>query len=56
MALHAGGAFADHVAWVRSEIDWRAPALAKSQQTRLAGLLEQALQAEIIFHDAAYAA
>ena len=29
VALHAGGAFADHVAWVRSEIDARGPALAE---------------------------
>jgi thiaminase (transcriptional activator TenA) len=55
-ALHAGGAFADHVAWVRSEIDDRGPALAASRQARLAALFEQALEAEIAFHDAAYAA
>jgi thiaminase/transcriptional activator TenA len=56
VALHAGGGFADHVAWVRSEIDTRGPALAESGQTRLAALFEQALKAEIAFHDAAYLA
>ena len=55
-ALHAGGAFAEHVAWVRAEIDDRGPALAASRQTRLAALFEQALEAEIAFHDAAYGA
>ena len=54
--LHAGGAFADHVAWVRSEIDERGPALADSRQARLRALFEQALEAESAFHDAAYAA
>lgn len=56
VALHAGGAFADHVAWVRAEIDDRGPRLAKARQARLTALFEQALQAEIAFHDAAYAA
>ena len=55
VALHAGGAFADHVAWVRSEIDDRGPALAGSRQARLSALFEKALEAEIAFHDAAYA-
>ena len=55
VALHAGGAFADHVAWVRSEIDDRGPALADSRQGRLRSLFEKALEAEIAFHDAAYA-
>jgi thiaminase (transcriptional activator TenA) len=56
VALHAGGAFADHVAWVRSEIDDRGPALVKSRQARVSALFEQTLGAEIPFHDAAYAA
>jgi thiaminase len=56
VALHAGGAFADHVAWVRSEIDDRVPALVNSRQARVSALFEQALGAEIPFHDAAYAA
>lgn len=56
VALHAGRAFAEHVAWVRSEIDNRGPALADSRQARLAALFEEALKAEIAFHDAAYAA
>ena len=56
VALHAGGAFADHVAWVRSEIDDRGPALVSSRQARVSALFEQALGAEIPFHDAAYAA
>jgi thiaminase/transcriptional activator TenA len=53
---HAGGAFAEHVAWVRSEIDTRGPTLAEARQARLGVLFEEALQAEISFHDAPYAA
>jgi thiaminase (transcriptional activator TenA) len=56
VGLHAGGAFAEHVAWVRSEIDGRGPALAASRQTRMRAVFEEALLAEIAFHDAAYAA
>jgi thiaminase/transcriptional activator TenA len=56
VALHAGGAFADHVAWVRAEIDNRGPRLARARQARLTALFEQALEAEIAFHDAAYTA
>jgi thiaminase (transcriptional activator TenA) len=56
VALHAGSAFADHVAWVRSEIDIRGPVLAKSRQARVSALFEKALEAEIAFHDAAYTA
>jgi thiaminase/transcriptional activator TenA len=56
VTLHAGGAFADQVAWVRSEIDTRGPALSESRQARLARLFEQALKTEITFHDAAYLA
>jgi thiaminase/transcriptional activator TenA len=56
VALHAGGPFADHVAWVRSEIDNRGPALAADRQARMSALFEQALEAESAFHDAAYAA
>jgi thiaminase (transcriptional activator TenA) len=52
--LHAGGAFAEHVAWVRSEIDTRGPALSEARQARLSALFEEALEAEIAFHDAAY--
>jgi thiaminase/transcriptional activator TenA len=55
VGLHAGGAFAEHVAWVRSEIDSRGPALTQARQARLGALFEQALEAEIAFHDAAYA-
>jgi thiaminase/transcriptional activator TenA len=54
VALHASVAFAAHVAWLRSEIDTRGPALTESRQTRLSALFEEALQAEIAFHDAAY--
>jgi thiaminase (transcriptional activator TenA) len=54
VALHAGGAFAEHVAWVRSEIDDRGPTLTEARQARLSALFEQALEAEISFHDAAY--
>ena len=56
VTLHAGGAFADHVAWVRSEIDARAPSLGPRRQARLRALFERALAAEITFHDAAYSA
>jgi len=55
VALHAGGAFAEHVAWVRSEIDARGPMLPDARQARLSALFEEALEAEIAFHDAAYA-
>jgi thiaminase (transcriptional activator TenA) len=54
VALHAGGPFAEHVAWVRSEIDARGPMLAEHRQARLSALFEEALEAEIAFHDAAY--
>ena len=56
VALHAGGTFAEHVTWVRSEIDNRGPALADSRQVRLSAVFEEALEAEVAFHDAAYAA
>ena len=55
VALHAGGEFAKHVAWVRSEIDTRGPTLIEARQARLGALFEEALQAEIAFHDAPYA-
>jgi thiaminase/transcriptional activator TenA len=54
VALHAGGAFADHVFWVRSEIDARAPVLPPERQARLRSLFARVLLAEISFHDAAY--
>ncbi len=54
VALHAGGAFADQVAWVRSEIDARAPRLSAMRKSRLVALFEQVLVAEISFHGAAY--
>jgi thiaminase (transcriptional activator TenA) len=56
VALHAGGVFAEHVALVRSEIDRRGPTLIETRQARLGALFEEALEAEIAFHDAAYAA
>ena len=55
VALHAAGAFAEHVAWLRSEIDARGPALPDARQARLNALFEEALEAEIAFHDAPYA-
>jgi len=55
VALHAGGPFAEHVAWVRSEIDARGPTLTEARRERLSALFEEALEAEIVFHDAAYA-
>ena len=54
--LHAGGAFAEHVGWVRSELDSRGPALSAERQSRLRRLFEATLTAEMSFHDAAYAA
>jgi len=54
IALHAGGAFADTVNWVRSELDRRGPALPRGRQLRLRTLFEAALAAEISFHDAVY--
>ena len=54
VALHAGGAFAEQVAWVRAEIDERAPRLSAIAQARLSALFEQVLSAEVSFHDAAY--
>jgi thiaminase/transcriptional activator TenA len=54
VALHAGGAFANQVAWVRAEIDERALRLNARRQARLSALFEQALSAEISFHDAVY--
>lgn len=55
VALHAGGAFADHLIWLRSEIDARAPALTLKRQARLRSLFARVLAAEMSFHDAAYA-
>jgi thiaminase/transcriptional activator TenA len=55
VALHAGGPFTEHVAWVRSEIDRRGPQLDEARQKRLLALFEETLAAEIAFHDAAYA-
>jgi thiaminase (transcriptional activator TenA) len=55
VALHADGAFAEQVAWIRSEIDSCAPRLSAARQLRLCALFEQALAAEILFHDAVYA-
>jgi len=37
------------------EIDTRGPALTEARQARLNSLFEEALDAEIAFHDAAYA-
>jgi thiaminase (transcriptional activator TenA) len=54
IALHAGGAFAEHVAWVRSEIDARGPGLSGARRMRMEAVFEEALEAEIAFHDAAY--
>ena len=52
--LHAGGAFAEHVAWVRSELDARGPGLSPERQTGLRVLFAETLNAEMAFHDAAY--
>jgi thiaminase (transcriptional activator TenA) len=55
VALHVGGAFAEHVAWIRSEIDARGPELSEARQARLLAVLEETLAAEVAFHDEAYA-
>jgi len=54
VALHAGGAFAEHVAWVRAELDVHGPTLSQERQDRLRQLFAETLQAEMTFHDAAY--
>src|SRR5271165_594525 len=54
VALHAGGAFAEGVASLRSELDARGPTLTAARQARLGELFERALAAEISFHAAAY--
>ena len=43
VALHAGGAFAEHVAWVRSEIDTRGPTLTEARQARLGRAIRRGL-------------
>jgi thiaminase/transcriptional activator TenA len=55
VALHTGGAFAEHVAWVRSQIDARAPMLSEVGQARLVEVFKQTLAAEVTFHDSVYA-
>jgi thiaminase/transcriptional activator TenA len=55
VALHVGGAFAEHVAWIRSEIDARGPELSEARQARLLAVFEETLAAEVAFHDEAYA-
>ncbi|MGO9757733.1 MAG: TenA family protein [Roseiarcus sp.] len=54
VALHAGGAFAEGVAWLRSELDTRGPRLTAARQARLGDLFVRALTTEIAFHTAAY--
>lgn len=54
VALHAGGPFAEQVAWTRGEIDLLGPRLEPERQSRLSAVFEQTLAAEIPFHDAAY--
>jgi thiaminase/transcriptional activator TenA len=54
VALHAGGPFAEHVAWVRAELDTRGPHLGPERQARLGQLFKATLEAEMAFHDAAY--
>jgi thiaminase (transcriptional activator TenA) len=55
VALHAGGPFAEHVAWVRSEIDTRGPTFPEARQAGSSALFEEALEAEIALHDAPHA-
>ena len=54
IALHAGGPFADHVTWVRTELDLRGPQLLAFRRDGLRVLFEAVLAAEMSFHDAAY--
>jgi thiaminase/transcriptional activator TenA len=54
VALHAGGAFAEHIRWLRGELDNRGPGLLPARQTDVRNLFERTLTAEIFFHDAAY--
>jgi thiaminase len=55
VALHAAGGFAEHVDWVRAQLEARGPDLSFERRSQLANLFERALAAEIAFHDAAYA-
>jgi thiaminase/transcriptional activator TenA len=54
VALHAGGGFADHVAWLRGWLDAYGETVDAAAAARLAGLFKRVLEAEIVFHDAAY--
>jgi thiaminase (transcriptional activator TenA) len=54
VALHAGGAFAEGVDWVRAELDARGPNLGAGRRARLGEVFARALAAEIPFHTAAY--
>jgi thiaminase (transcriptional activator TenA) len=54
VALHAGGAFAEGVDWVRAELDARGPSLSAGRRARLGEVFARALAAEIPFHTAAY--
>jgi len=54
VALHAGGAFAEGVDWVRAELDARGPKLTAERRARLGEVFTRALAAEIPFHTAAY--
>ena len=54
VALHAGGAFAEHVAWVRAELDARGPGLSPERQVRIGQLFKATLVAEMSFHDRAH--
>jgi thiaminase/transcriptional activator TenA len=52
--LHAVPAFADFVAWLRSELDREGAAAAPPMQQRLATLFRTTLELERDFFDAAY--
>jgi thiaminase/transcriptional activator TenA len=54
VALHAGGAFAEGVDWVRAELDARGPKLSANRRARVGELFKGALAAEIPFHTASY--
>jgi thiaminase len=54
VALHAGGAFAEGVDWLRAELDARGPKLSANRRAQVSEVFDGALAAEIPFHTAAY--
>jgi thiaminase/transcriptional activator TenA len=50
--LHAGGSFASHVYWVRSQLD--SFILSSGEKAKIQKIFEETLKAEDAFHDAVY--